>query len=179
MNDVGWPIDRDVVEEMYARYLENQSAALQAFIAKYGMTDFNPASYPQKVKFCADRGIRAKSFDDKHVEKLLASIRKKCESMMPTSDPQWFKYLEVVDMLVLLQILGGSSLKKLKVMLDTMINTGEGWRLKDQYVHCGAPQSLRTTGRSAQMQNLKRLDQDNITCSSLTRSGTTTSWLST
>lgn len=30
-------------------------------------------------------------------------------------------------------------------------------RVKDQYVHCGAGQTLRTSGRSVQMQNLKRL----------------------
>src|SRR5690606_31548398 len=30
-------------------------------------------------------------------------------------------------------------------------------RLRDQYVHCGAGQTLRTSGRSVQMQNLKRI----------------------
>ena len=52
------------------------------------------------------------------------------------------------------QVLGGSSLKKLKVILDTV---GPDGVLRDQYMHCGAGQSFRTSGRGVQMQNLKRL----------------------
>jgi hypothetical protein len=56
-------------------------------------------------------------------------------------------------------MLGGSSLKKLQVLLDTV---GKDHRLRDQYLHIGAAQTWRTTGRSVQMQNLKRLDGENI-----------------
>jgi hypothetical protein len=60
---------------------------------------------------------------------------------------------QVLRMLLTKREIGGSSVKKLETIIDT---TYEG-RLYDQYVHAGASQSLRTSGRSVQMQNLPRL----------------------
>ena len=50
--------------------------------------------------------------------------------------------------------LGGSSLSKLEVIKRLVSEDG---RLRDQYMHAGAGQSMRTSGRGVQMQNLKRL----------------------
>lgn len=168
MNKVGWPVDRDVVEEMYARYLENQMAALEEFAVQHDAASLNLNSLKQMKAWCAERGIKASSFDEKHVEKLLVALHKKTTDMFSldpnvTGDSQFQGYCAVIDLLKVKQVLGGSSLKKLKVILDTIAKDDEGvWRLKNQYIHCGAPQTWRTTGRSAQMQNLKRLDQSNL-----------------
>jgi hypothetical protein len=51
--------------------------------------------------------------------------------------------------------MGGSSLKKLQTIIDTV---GTDGRLHDQYLHIGAGATFRTTGRGVQMQNLKRLN---------------------
>jgi hypothetical protein len=72
---------------------------------------------------------------------------------MAQDDPKREGYCDVRFMLATKKILGGSSLKKLKVILE---NTSEDDRLHDQYLHVGAGQTWRTTGRSVQMQNLKR-----------------------
>ena len=66
------------------------------------------------------------------------------------------------------QVMGGSSLKKLQTMIDTSART----RLHDQYLHCGAGATYRTTGRGVQMQNLKRLNgegDDMSSCSTMPR----------
>jgi hypothetical protein len=128
MNDIGWPVDRDVVEEMYARYLENQAQALSNFIVKHNAGDFNIGSYPQKVKWCEERGIKAKSFDEKAVEKLHAAITKKLPTLgVNGADMAKAKgYADVLELLDLLQLLGGSSLSKLKTILDTINQDSEG-----------------------------------------------------
>lgn len=161
MNATGWCVDVPMVEEMQRRYLENQEQALFDFRSKHNAADLNLNSLKQLKEWCADRGIKATSFDEKHVESLIVRIEKKLRAMLD-DDPKYQGYDEVLELLKTKQILGGSSLKKLQVILDTAIedtwNPGR-YRLKDQYLHAGAGQTLRTTGRSVQMQNLKRLKQ--------------------
>ncbi len=154
MNDTGWPVDVELVKEMNYRYLTNQQQALEDFRDTNSAPDLNLNSLPQLKKWCADRGIRARSFDEKNVERLRKRIEEKLQSGS-LSDDKYVAYSEVHHLLVTKQILGGSSLKKLKVILDTQ----RDGRLKDQYIHVGAGQTWRTTGRSAQMQNLKRLGE--------------------
>lgn len=152
MNQTGWTVDVPTVEEMNLRYLENVEETVARFRFDCDAADLNLNSLPQMKKWCADRGIRANSFDEANVAKLLARIEKKLEDdSLPSTHRDGYE--DVAQLLYAKQALGGSSLKKLKVILDTQ---HEG-KLKDQYIHCGAGQTLRTSGRSVQMQNLKRL----------------------
>ena len=153
MNVTGWHVDVPMVEEMQRRYLENQEVALATFRARHDAAELNLNSLPQLKEWCAERGIRAMSFDEKNVAKLIARIEKKLATSALEVSKQ-LQYEEVLDLLRTKQILGGSSLKKLQTILDT---TSKDCRLRDQYLHVGAGQSYRTTGRGVQMQNLKRL----------------------
>lgn len=152
MNETGWPVDRVLVEEMQTQFEKNKRGALELFQKRSGAPDLNLNSHPQLVAWCKERGVIAKSFDEQHVDKLLKAIIKK----LPTvTDPDKLRQLkEVEDMLATKKILGGSSLSKLQKILDT---TSADDRLRDQYLHCGATQTLRTTGRGVQMQNLPKL----------------------
>lgn len=153
MNQAGWPVDVSAVEEMQRRYLENQEKAIAEFKADCNADELNLNSLPQLKEWCAKRGVRASSFDEAHVEKLLRKVDEKLDTLNP-DDPKHEGYAQVYQMLRTKQILGGSSLKKLQVILDRV---GHDGRLRDQYLHCGAGQTLRTTGTGAQMQNLPRL----------------------
>ena len=155
VNSTGWPVDLELVKEMQDRYLENMADALSSFQQAYPDSDINLNSLKQMKEWCAKRGIKATSFDEKHVQSLLVRIDGKVATM-PDSDKRQ-DYMEVMHLLRTKQVLGGSSLKKLQVILDTVVDEGGVVRLKDQYVHCGAGQTLRTSGRSVQMQNLKQL----------------------
>lgn len=156
MNDTGWPVDVELVEEMQRRYLENQALALEHFRQNCDSAELNLNSLIQLKKWCAERGIKAKSFDEKRVASMLKRLEAKIATL-PSTDPKWKGYWEVTELLRTKQILGGSSLKKLQTILDTV---GKDGRLRDQYLHIGAGQSWRTTGRSVQMQNLKRLGEE-------------------
>lgn len=153
MNQTGWHVDVATVQEMQRRYLENMEVALAEFTSLHGEVNLN--SLKQMKEFCNVRGIKASSFDEKHVAKMLDRIRQKILGGGLSAEVMT-NYSEVVSMLETKQILGGSSLKKLQVILDTV---GHDGRLRDQYLHIGAGQSFRTSGRSVQMQNLKRLAQ--------------------
>ena len=161
MNDDGWPVDVEMVEEMQRRYLENQQVALTKFLQAHDPyvgteKQLNLQSLKQLKEWCAERGVRVNSFDEKHVARLRERLEKKLDSMAnEIGTVKYIKYQQVLELCITKQVLGGSSLKKLKTILDTVY---EG-RLKDQYIHIGAGQSWRTTGRSVQMQNLKRLDE--------------------
>lgn len=153
MNEIGWPVDVELVQEMHRRYLENLQALEEDFRLKTGALDLNLNSLKQLKAWCLERGIRATSFDEAHVESLLARVSKKLhDPVLPTLKAQM--YTDVYNMLYTKKELGGSSLKKLKTILDTV---GEDGRLRGQYVHAGASATWRTSGRSVQMQNLKRL----------------------
>jgi DNA polymerase bacteriophage-type len=148
MNEAGWPVDIDSVHEMRDRYIANLDK-LQDDFARNVDADLNLASNPQVKKWCADRGVTSRSFDKQNVERLIDRLIK-----LQRSRPLTPGQREVLDLLLTKQALGGSSLTKLK----TILNTAHNGRVFDQYVHAGAPQSLRTSGRSIQMQNLPRLE---------------------
>ena len=161
MNFTGWCVDIPMVEEMQRRYLENQEQAMYDFRVQCDAPDLNLNSLKQLREWCLARGVKAMSFDEKHVASLLVRVEKKLATMR-NDDPKVVGYDQVLRLLQTKQVLGGSSLKKLQVILDTSVE--DAWhpgrfRLKDQYLHCGAGQTLRTTGRSVQMQNLKRLHE--------------------
>jgi DNA polymerase bacteriophage-type len=154
MNSLGWNVDMDLVRNMQLRYLTNVANAEAEFRKECGAEDLNLNSSTQLKEWCAKRGVRATSFDEAHVEKLLATIERKLSAGVADHDKR-AKYLDVRQLLWTKQIMGGSSLKKLQTIIDT---TGTDGRLHDQYLHIGAGATYRTTGRGVQMQNLKRLN---------------------
>lgn len=161
MNDVGWTVDTGLVEIMQSQYIHNQDTIKSEFAARRNAYDLNLASHVQLVEWCKQRGVRATSFDEKHVARMLKQLDKKLQGTRTpiTGTKATFNDTplhEVYDLLHTKQRLGGSSLKKLQTILDTVGSDGQ---LRDQYLHCGAGQTLRTTGRGVQMQNLKRLGE--------------------
>jgi DNA polymerase len=153
MNMVGWHVDLELVEEMQRRYEANLAAVEAEFRTATGAFELNLNSNKQLQAWCRKRKVRASSFDEAHVERLITRLEK--HMSMPGKAYMADGYAEVVHLLRTKQALGGSSLKKLQVILDT---TGEDGRLRDQYLHIGAGATYRTTGRGVQMQNLKRLN---------------------
>ena len=149
MNDIGWPVDLAAVDAMLARQKHNTQQSIEFSHVMYGVPEnFNYGSFQQKREFCLARGVNAKSFDEASVAELLD----KCEDRAVTHRSAQLE--QVISMLQTLQEIGGSSLKKLPVIKKMTDSDG---RLRDQYLHCGAVQSLRTTGVGVQMQNLPRL----------------------
>jgi DNA polymerase len=161
MNREGWDTDLDLVQEFKLRYEDNCSRIVAEFFALYGENRFTAEklkdtflnSTPQMKAWCEERGIKTSSFDAEHIEKLLQRLNKAMSTMNPQS-ARWQDYQEVQDLLTVKQELGGSSLKKLQTILDLV---GKDGRLRNQYMHLGAGQTYRTTGKGVQMQNLKRL----------------------
>jgi DNA polymerase bacteriophage-type len=172
MNREGWPVDLDMVNDMKLRYEDNCAQITSEFYQFHGtlrdgtpMKDTFLNSTPQMKEWCAERGIKTSSFDAEHIDKLLARIQKKLATMK-TSDKWFEEYTDVEELLITKKELGGSSLKKLQTIIDL---TGTDKRLRNQYMHLGAGQTYRTTGKGVQMQNLKRLsatpmdfEEDNI-----------------
>lgn len=157
MNAAGWKVDLALVYEMQRRYQANMDQALKNFRRDCNAPDLNLNSLQQMKKFCADRGIKANSFAEKPLARLRDRLVAKVATM-EDDDPKMKPFSEVLMLLTTKQILGGSSLKKLQTIIDTATPVDNGhYRLFDQYLHCGAGQTLRTTGRGVQMQNLKRL----------------------
>lgn len=153
MNKTGWHVDMDLVRNMQLRYLTNVANAEAMFREVCDAPDLNLNSTIQLKNWCAERGVRATSFDEAHVERLLNTIRTR---LTKTLAGETRARLEQVKFLLeTKQVMGGSSLKKLQTILDTV---GSDGRLHDQYLHCGAGATFRTTGRGVQMQNLKRLN---------------------
>lgn len=154
MNNTGWHVDLKLVHEMKERYIRNTEQALAEFRRVYdpeGKLNFN--SYPQLKSWCHDRGVKTKSFDEKHVLKYIKLIQDRLAKGGLTPD-KGDDLRAVLDLLYTKRELGGSSLRK----LDTIIAmTGHDGRLRNQYLHIGAGQTWRTSGRGVQMQNLKRL----------------------
>lgn len=154
MNQVGWKVDLPLVREMKERYERNLDLLIESFHKRFDPDKKLNLNSPLQLKsWCGERGIRAKSFDKDSVARLEKKLAEKLITM-PPGHPRYEDYGQVHAMLVTKQEMGGSSLKKLQVILD---QTGEDGRLRDQYVHCGAGQTFRTSGRGVQMQNLKRL----------------------
>jgi DNA polymerase bacteriophage-type len=156
MNDIGWYVDLDLVHKMDELYHLNTDAIRRQFAVRNDAHDLNLSSLPQLVAWCKERGVTAKSFDEKSVASMLKRIDRRLGSTaMPESKYQQLH--QVKDLLETKQQLGGSSLKKLDVILKTTSSDG---RLRNQYMHVGAGATFRTTGRGVQMQNLKRLHGD-------------------
>lgn len=173
MNQVGWHVDMPLVQEMQKVFNQNTMQQLTTFQAEFdseeARTFFNPVtdlievkeplnfnSPIQLKKWCADRGVKATSFDESHVIKLLVALGKKLGTLKPGA-PMRQGYEAVRQMLLAKQALGGSSLKKLQTIIDL---TNSDDILRNQYKHAGAGQTLRTSGQGVQMQNLKRLGSD-------------------
>lgn len=152
MNNVGWHVDMKLVHNMHTRYLLNVKHAVQHFRDFCVEPDLNLNSSQQMIEWCKARGVRATSFDEAHVERMLKAVIKK-RDITPPGD-KMANLNEVALLLATKQIMGGSSLKKLQTIIDTV---GTDGRLHDQYLHIGAGATFRTTGRGVQMQNLKRL----------------------
>lgn len=154
MNRVGWTVDLDSLHQMQKLYEKNLAQLLSTFQARYDPDQkLNLNSLKQLKEWCMERGVRATSFDEKHVEKMIKQISKRLCTSLPVDKAD--KLLAVYDMLATKRALGGSALKKLAV-IEAMSDSESG-KLPDQYLHIGASQSFRTTGRGVQMQNLPRL----------------------
>lgn len=154
MNRNGWHVDMDSVREMQLRYEQNVEEAVRDFrrrVDDVPDTFFN--STPQMKEWMAKRGVKMNSFDSDHVERYLNKITDKLATVEGTH-PRYGDWVAAHQMLRTKEILGGSSLKKLPTIIDL---TGEDGRLRNQYVHAGAGQTYRTSGKGVQMQNLKRL----------------------
>ena len=150
MNRRGWFVDLEEVELMSLRAQLNTRRAQEEFFTKYfqpGEPRINLNSLPQMKKWCVSKGVRVDSFAADQIVKTIKRINK----ARPNPDPNT---QAVLDLLHLKQELGGSSLSKLEVIKRMVSKDG---RLRNQYLHCGAGQSRRTTGTGVQMQNLKRL----------------------
>lgn len=155
MNEVGWTVDLKSLARMQLRYERNKELALAQFQEKYDpQGELNLNSLKQLKEWCLVRGVRAKSFDEEHVEDMLTKVEDRLTGLLKLTAINRVELLQVRDLLRTKQVLGGSSLKKLDVIERV---TGEDGQLRDQYMHIGAGQSYRTTGRGVQMQNLKRL----------------------
>ena len=159
MNRVGWKVDLDIVDTMQRLYEENKAALLDNFQLRSdpGRT-LNLNSTVQLKKWCAERSIKANSFDEAHVSSLLTRLNKALQAGR-FSGSKRADVLEVVEMLKVKQALGGSSLSKLQKIKEL---TGPDGRLRHQYMHVGAGQSYRTSSVGVQMQNLKRLDGNHL-----------------
>ncbi len=156
MNFIGWNVDMELVHEMQRQYQSNLKQIEAEFRAANNAPDLNLNSHQQLQKWCKERGINAKSFDVQAIESMIKRIEKKLHTGN-VSIVQEDKYREVLDLLYTKQALGGSSLKKLTVLEKTVSADG---RLRNQYMHAGAGQTMRTSGRGVQLQNLKRFTID-------------------
>ena len=160
MNDIGWNVDLVAVRRMYELYEQNKAYLMEEFRNAFdpkGTLNIN--SLKQLKAWCAERGVKATSFDEQHVASMLKRVETKLIQMGLTPGisvpPSGIEPLEqVYQLLKLKQTFGGSSLKKLEVILNMVSEDG---RLRNSYMHYGASQSGRTSGKGVQMQNLPRL----------------------
>lgn len=164
MNVLGWRVDVDLVREMKRRHDENVEELLDDFYIRHDPSrELNFNSPQQLARWCKERGVRVTSLDKEHLPKIRKKIgaeltRIKTIPAMKRTVGQAEKYQKldaVWDMLTTKQEMAGSSLKKLQTILDMV---GDDGRLRGQYMHCGAGQSHRTSGRGVQLQNVKRLN---------------------
>ncbi|UTN92876.1 DNA polymerase I [Microbacterium phage Birdfeeder] len=166
MNQAGWGVDQELVEKFRQRSWANGIIAQRAF----SVTDENGEpveinfnSHQQLRKFCEARGVKYKSLDKYHLPGVLARVKKriaKLESELKDGEYPNLRRelgrLEEVEMLLETKAeIGGSTLSKLPVIQRLISEDG---LLRDQYLHVGASQTYRTTGRGVQMQNIKKLD---------------------
>lgn len=158
MNENGWHVDLPLVKKMKQRKWANDIIAKRAFVNESNQ-QINFNSVPQLKKYCAERGFPIKSTDKYHLpvylEKVTEQLKNEDNSL---SEDRLQKLREVQSLLEVKAELGGSMLTKLPVILN-LVNEEDG-RLRDQYMHLGAGQTFRTTGRGVQMQNLAKLKME-------------------
>lgn len=154
MNKRGWNVDVELVNAMQAQYETNCANSLDDFSSRINNGEQLNFNSPKQLQaWCKERGVSLKSFNALAVEKAIHRIEKRL--MVGTlSKEKREGYQDVLAMLFIKQDLGGSSLAKLKKILDLVSYDG---RLRNNYVHVGAGQTGRTSGTGVQMQNLKRL----------------------
>lgn len=153
MNDTGWHVDMQAVNNMFGRYMANLEATKQDFRMDNDEWELNLSSFPQLKKWCEERGVKTSSFDEQHVAHVLNRVNKRLlQPGIPEAKRR--KLQQVQHLMQTKQAMGGSSLKKLQTIINTV---GTDGRLHDQYLHVGAGATYRTTGRGVQMQNLPRL----------------------
>jgi DNA polymerase len=161
MNDIGWAVDLDLVHSMQELYQLNLAALEADFQARFDPDkELNFRSYQQLQRWCEARGVKAKSFDKTNLPKLINRVETRMHMPdLPTTPGRGTReeLNEVLEMLKVKQERGGSSLTKLQTIIDL---TAQDGRLKGQYLHVGAGQTYRTSGRGAQLQNLARLDEE-------------------
>ena len=161
MNNEGWFVDMDLLDRMEKQADRNTAEVLGIFEQDHAELNFN--STPQMREFCKRHGIRATSFDEAHVRSLRRTLRRKLLNLYTVPRQQTPAELKQIDnyeavdaMLRTKQVLGGSALSKIPTIRNQVSSDG---RLRNQYLHFGAGQSGRTSGRGVQMQNLKRLHE--------------------
>lgn len=164
MNKNGWHVDMPLVQKMKQRSWANNIIAQKQFVLMQdeGESQVNFNSHQQLKKYCAERGVTYKSLDKYHLPMVLDNVRARIENTENDEnldpdfrDRELVKLREVELLLETKAELGGSTLSKLPVILR--LTTEEDDILRDQYLHVGAPQTFRTSGRGVQMQNLKKL----------------------
>ncbi|WZB39164.1 DNA polymerase i [Microbacterium phage JordanFarm] len=187
MNQAGWGVDLPLVEKMRQRSWANSIIAQRAFVDETG-SQLNFNSHPQMKKYLADRGVKVKSLDKYHLPVILENVKKRIAKLNKELQEGGIKETVIVQdrnggghaetdyrlsmpypelaraisrleeaeaMLETKLEIGGSTLTKLPVIQRL---TSEDGILRDQYMHAGAGQTFRTTGRGVQMQNIKKLD---------------------
>ena len=121
MNREGWFVDIPLVKEISKRYEQNKKDLLDEFHANFTKPweePLNFRSHKQKKTFCQDRGVKAVSFDEMHVEQYLAALDKKMQD--PKLEPgKATQYAEVYQMLKVHQQLGAA-------VEQASIHTGSG-----------------------------------------------------
>ena len=165
MNKVGWGVDIELVEKMKQRAWANRIIAKRQFQVED--SDGNPVevnfnSHQQLRKFCEERGVKYKSLDKYHlpvvlkrVKDRIANLEKELDGEYPHIRRELGRLKDVESLLETKAEIGGSALTKLPTILRLV---SEDNILRDQYMHVGAGQTFRTSGRGVQMQNLKKLD---------------------
>jgi DNA polymerase len=152
MNSEGWHIDRPLIERMALRAWANTLIEEKQFFLDTD-AQLNFRSPVQLKKYCADRNVKVTSLDKYQLPGVLARVE--AEILEGKADEKRAKELDEVRAMLLCKTeLGGSSLSKLNTILNL---AGEDDQLRNQYIHVGAGQTFRTSGRGVQMQNLKKL----------------------
>ncbi|QYC53780.1 DNA polymerase I [Microbacterium phage EugeneKrabs] len=166
MNQAGWGVDLELVEKFRQRAWANGIIAQRAFqvVDENGeAVQINFNSHQQLKKFCAERGVKYKSLDKYHLPGVLSRVKKRIAKLeteltdgeYPSLRRELGRLKEVEMLLETKAEIGGSTLSKLPVIQRLVSEDGI---LRDQYMHVGASQTYRTTGRGVQMQNIKKLD---------------------
>ena len=152
MNINGWPVDMEAVDWMSRTAAENTELQLNNWHKSFDPNkELNFNSTPQLIRWAKKLGFNVRSFKEEAVTKMLDKLVgiKNAPAAWSAQEREMYHLLKTKE------LLGGSSLKKLDVIRRQV--TPEDNRLRGQYLHVGASQTLRTTGKGVQMQNLKRL----------------------